>query len=192
MVLSEPLSLLNAARTKTPRAFDSWLAKVREHRYLALVGGTRLSGDAREEASAQAQRIYCALLWLAYQRMARCYAALMLLVSLDADLNEDLKLTAEERWLFRQWHFPQLYLAGLPLDFLGKAQLRWVIPRLHRLWANRVLEAEQYDVLTDLLGIYGALVLNRREADRREKATPRCVSAPTEIEGKSLLSRIRG
>jgi hypothetical protein len=165
-------SLWRAASTRSPKAFDSWLATVREHRYLALIGGTRLKDEAKAEAAAQAQRIYCTSLWTAYERMARCYGALMMLVFLSLCLDDELKLTEEERWLFRQWHFPQLYLAGLPLDFLGKPQLRWVIRTWHRLWGDRVFEPERYDVLTDLLGIYGLMVRTRREADRKQKAAP--------------------
>src|SRR5262249_1741552 len=122
------------ATTRSTQDFDSWLKNLREHQYLSLVGGTKRRGDARESAAIQALRIYCTLLWMAYERMARCYGTLMMLVYLDFCLHSEQEPTPEEKWLFRQWHFPQLYLAGLPLDYLGKPQLRWIIRTLHALW----------------------------------------------------------
>jgi hypothetical protein len=161
-----------AARTRGGRAFDEWLKDVRQHGYLSLVGGTRLTGTAREEAAARARRFYSLLMWMAYERMARCYGALMLRVYDDFCLAGEGERDPEERWLFRQWHLPQLHLAALPLDFLCKPQLRWVILALQRLWWGGVDAPECYDQITDLLGICGALVRERREADRRTKAAP--------------------
>jgi hypothetical protein len=158
-----------ATKDRSPREFDDWLAHVREHGYLALVGGTRLRDEEREEAARQAQRIYGALAWLAYERMARCYGALMLMVFADLCLDGDREPDLEEQWQFRQRHFPQLYLAGLPLDFLAKPQLRWVLQSLTERWRNPRLAPETYDEVTDLLGLYGVLARNRREADRRQK-----------------------
>jgi len=163
--------LRTAAKTRPARDFDRWLADVRTHGYLSLVGGTPLKGENRERASLQATRMYCALTWMAYQWAARCYGALMLRVFLDFCLS-DCRPSEEERWLFRQYHFPQLHLAGLPLDFFGKAQIRWVIRMLKLLWAGPVIEPDRYDFITDLLGVFGGLVRVRREEDRRSKAAP--------------------
>jgi hypothetical protein len=173
-------TLWRAVTTLTPDAFDRWLMNARTHGYLPLVGGTRLKGDQKKVASLQAQRIYCGLTWLAYERMARCYGALMLRVYVDFCLHAEREPTDEERWLFRQRHIPQLYLACLPLDFLGKPQVRWVIRGLTRFWRDLVVEPERYDSFTDLLGLFGLLVRSRREADRRSKeraARGRSVSA---------------
>jgi hypothetical protein len=166
-------ALRKAAQTRTPRAFDDWLGEAREHGYRPLVGGGRLRGHRREEAGLQARRLHGALLWRAYERLARCYGALMLVAYVDLCLSRECPPTPEERWLFRQYHFPQLYLAGLPLDFLETPQLRWVVPTLHELWGGLVVEPECYDVVTDLLGLYGQLAGSRREADRRRKAAAR-------------------
>jgi hypothetical protein len=161
-----------SARTRAGHAFDEWLENVRQHRYISLVGGARLTGTAKEEAAARARRFFSLLMWMAYERMARCYGALMLLAYIDFCLANEGERDPEERWLFRQWHLPQMHLAGLPLDFLGKAQLRWVIRGLQGLWWGGVGTPECYDQITDLLGVYGALVRERREADRRTKAAP--------------------
>jgi hypothetical protein len=161
-----------AARARGGRAFDEWLKDVQQHGHLSLVGGSGLKGTAREEAAARARRLFSLKLWKAYQGMSRCYGALMLLAYVDFCLAGEGERDDEEKWLFRQWHFPQLHLAALPLDFLGRPQLRWVIPTLHRLWWGGVVAPERYDVVTDLLSVYGALVRERREADRRTKAAP--------------------
>jgi hypothetical protein len=161
-----------AARTLGGRAFDEWLKNRQQHGYLSLVGGSGLKGTAREEAAARARRFYSLMMWMAYERMARCYGALMLLAYVDFCLAGEGERDPEEKWLFRQWHLPQLYLAALPLDFLGRSQLRWVILALQRLWWGGVDAPECYDQITDLLGVSGALVRERREADRRTKAAP--------------------
>jgi hypothetical protein len=163
-------TLWKAVKTLKADEFDQWLTNVRAHGFLRLVGGDRLRGDKKKTASLQARRIYCALMWMAYEQMARCYGALMLQVYIDFSLHNEHEPTEEERWLFRQRHFPQLYLAGLPLDFLGKPQIRWIIRGLTSHWRNRVVEPERYDVFTELLGIFGVLAHDRREADRERKA----------------------
>jgi hypothetical protein len=175
-----------SVQARDGRAFDEWLKNVQQHGYLSLVGGSGLKGTAREEAADRARRFYSLLMWMAYERMSRCYGALMLLVYVDFCLAGEGERGPEEKWLFRQWHFPQLHLAALPLDFLGRPQLRWVILALHRLWWGRVVAPERYDVVTDLLGVYGALVRERREADRRRKADP--AHKYTTPEGPQVLS----
>ncbi len=161
-----------ATNTKTPCEFDRWMKNVREHRYLTLVGGSRLKGRAREKAIIRAQRLYCALTWLAYEQMARCYGALMLDIYGHFCLRKDPEPSLEERWLFGQWHLPQLYLAGLPLDFLGRSQIRWVFRKLRKFWYGGVYDPDPYDEVTDLLGLFGTLVQDRREADRAWKKRP--------------------
>jgi hypothetical protein len=161
-----------AARARGGRAFDEWLKNVREHGYLSLVGGSRLTGTAREEAAARARQFFSLMMCMAYERMARCYGALMLLAYVDFCLAGEGERTPEEKWLFRQWHLPQLHLAALPLDFLGRPQLRCVVTTLHRLWWGKVVAPERYDMTTNLLSFYGGLVRERRVADRRTKAAP--------------------
>jgi hypothetical protein len=175
-----------SARARGGRAFDEWLKNVRQHGYLTLVEGSRLTGTAREEAAARGRKFFGLMLWMAHERMARCYAVTMLLAYADYYRAGRGRRTLAERWAFSRWHLPQLHLAGLPLDFLGRPQLRWVIPALHRLWWGRVVAPERYDMITDLLGVYGALVRERREADRRRKADPaRKYTTPA---GPQLLS----
>jgi hypothetical protein len=164
--------LLRQLDTRSPRKFDEWLKNVREHGYLPLVGGTRLAGRERDEAAAQAERMFCVLMWDTYAGMARCYGALMWIVHIHFQIRRDPAPSLEERWLFRQWHFPQVYLAGLPLDFLEKPQLRWVIRPLRKLWDALIVEPDAYDRFTRLLGLYGALVRERRVADRNRKRLP--------------------
>jgi hypothetical protein len=159
-----------SVKARKPADFDRWLKNTREHGHLALLGATRLTGQEREDAQLRAERIACALLWLSYGLMGRCYGALMLGVLVDLCLHADFSPTEEEKWLFRQMHFPQAYLAGLPLDFLGRAQMRWVLRGLHELWAGPTWEPEPYDGITALLGGYGELVRERRGADRGRKA----------------------
>jgi hypothetical protein len=162
----------SAVRAREPADFDRWLKNVREHGHLDLLGARRFKGQEREDALLQAERIACALLWLSYRLMGRCYGALMLGAQVDLCLHADFSPTEEEKWLFRQMHFPQAYLAGLPLDFLGRAPLRWVLRSLHGLWAGPTWEPEPYDGITRLLGGFGDLVRERRGADRERKAEP--------------------
>jgi hypothetical protein len=158
-----------AARGKRPSEFDRWWADAREHRFLPLLGAAT-QDVFRDHAARRAHYLADALSWLSYKLMARCYGMLMLIACLDLRLHADFPTTEVEQWLFRHMHLPQLHLGGLPLDFFGKAQLRWVLPTLHDLWGQGAAEPEAYDVATDLLGHYGDLVRWRRDADRERKA----------------------
>jgi len=150
------------------KAFDQKWKHAREHSFLPFIhGGTRLVGREKEEAALQAQRFACELMWLAYQRMARCWGVLMMLAEIDFGLNNEAVPTAQERWLFRQWHFPQIYLGGLPLGFLGRAQLRWIIRKLHELWGQAITDPARYAEVTDLLWFFGSSVRRRRAADEK-------------------------
>jgi hypothetical protein len=68
-------------------------------------------------------------------------------------------------------HAPQYYLAGLPVAFLGKSQLRFIAERLLlELWAPaKVWQPEAYRPLADMLSCYAFLNVQRRSADRDEE-----------------------
>jgi hypothetical protein len=160
--------LFHAAKRK-PSQFDYWLTNVREHRYLQLIGSSKCRILGRDQAAEQAQQIYCALLWLAHLIMARCYAGLMLNVYFDLCLHAEVKPSPEERWNFWERHLPRPYLGHLPLDFLGRHQLRWIARTLFPLLTTGEQQPAQYRPIPALLGLWGHLVRNRREADRLMK-----------------------
>lgn len=163
--------IFDAAKSSTVRDFDKWLRNQRQHGYVNLLeGSSGRGGGQKEEIRERTTRMFCALLWQSYQEMARCYGALMLVVWLDLCL--EFKLTTVEEILFRQLSFPQLYLGGIPLAFLGRSQLRWIAAPLLNNWRDWSFEPEAYDVLTELLGTYADLVSARRDADRRTKTVP--------------------
>ncbi len=95
--------------------FEKWLRNHRQHgSYVKLLRPEhRVAELERKPGRVRARRMFCAMLWLSYQEMARCYGVLMLVCW--SELSLELKLTREEDALFRQINFPQLYLAGLPL-----------------------------------------------------------------------------
>jgi len=171
------------------KEFDDWLRRVRHEGYLQLVGRRKLQGRQREEAKEKAQRIFCWLLWQSYRMMAKCYGALMALVGLDFALNnKDGEPTEAEQRLFDLEHRQVDFLGGLPIAFLGPAQLRWVVRTLHKLEACLVQgDAARYqatwgareDAFADipmLLGIFGGLSRERRTADRQAKGRQRNAS----------------
>jgi hypothetical protein len=158
-----------ATRKKSPATFDKWLKRAKEHGFLDLINGTDFKGVEREEAKRQAAQMYEILLWTAYMLMARCYGVLMLRVYLDFCLHNNEPPTPEEKVRFRQMHFPQGYLSGLPLAFFGRAQLRWIMGALVPLWNSYAADPEEYDLVTELLGISGLVAQERRTADVREK-----------------------
>jgi hypothetical protein len=162
-------SLLQAAKKFKACQFDRWLRNVREHRFLPLLGADCCRKLGKDEVAEQAQQIYCALLWLSYLGMARCYAALMLHVLVDLCLHSEVQPSEEERWLFLQRHFPRRHLGHLPLDFFGRHQLRWMIRTITPLLNLNVRQKEAYRAIPELLGLFGHMVRNRREADRRVK-----------------------
>ena len=73
-----------------------------------------------------------AMTWCAYRMMGYCYGALMEVVAEDLEQNG---LTELEGLIFRVEHCQIDLLAGLPLDFLGRAQFRWIVDKWHDLLA---------------------------------------------------------
>jgi hypothetical protein len=172
----------------TVTKFDCWLQQIRQKSYLRLVsGGTQLRGDARDKAARRAHAMFCALSWASYLMMAHCYGVLMFLISQDLRSGSE-RCSPLEEWLFRMRHCQVDYLAGLPLAFLNPAQLQWIIRCLFR-QENLLIESlhgedrqeefdaakylGQYREIPELLGVFGHLVRERREADRRTKARAR-------------------
>ena len=156
---------------RTPSQFDQWLLNVREHRFLQLIkGGIRLQSYEREQAETVGRAMFCMLLWDSYQHMARCYGSLMLLIWLHLAMDEEMGTDLIEEEIFKRFHLPQMYLGGLPLDFLTPHQLPWIIGPLQQLWSECRFDAESYDPITKLLAVFGVLVRDRRAADRKAKA----------------------
>jgi hypothetical protein len=177
-ILQAAKTIRTAVLGKRPSELRRWLKNVREHGYLPLIGLAQCRGDSRKLAAARAGRIANVLFWLSYKLMGRCFGALMLKAFSDLCEHATFSTSWEERWLFHQMHFPQLHLACLPLDFLGREQLRWIMPTLHDLWARGITEPEAYDAVADLLGYYGDLVRERRAADRQRKAEALWAASP--------------
>jgi hypothetical protein len=172
-----------AVHSKKPSEFDNWLTNVREHGFLHLLGKTSAKGQDRAEYAARASAAYRYHLWVSYQLMSRSYGALALLMYLHFTTSTEISPSAYERWLFRQTHFPQLYLAGLPLCFFGRPQQRCIVKAIRERWKQPESPVEDYDLVTELLGLFGTLVSERRRADRATYVSKReKLSAFTEDE----------
>ena len=121
-----------------------------------------------------------AMTWCAYRMMGYCYGALMEVVAEDLEQNEP-RLTELEGLIFRVEHCQIDLLAGLPLDFLGRAQFRWIVDKWHDLLLAVVRNyplpggRDASDALlkaTKRLELFAYLLRERRDADRRTKRTP--------------------
>ena len=183
--------------------FDHWLKRVRNEGYLQLVEGRNFRGPVRAQAKEQAQRIFCWLLWHAYRMMAKCYGALMALISADFTFNnKDRQPDKVEQLLFDLEHRQVDFLAGLPLAFLESSQLRWIVRTLHKLeaclvqgdfaryqttWGSR---EDAFADIPALLGIFGGLSRERRAADRRMKDRNRDANdaETVQVSGSDLLT----
>jgi hypothetical protein len=163
--------MTNAMSQRSASDFDQWLRVECQHGFRRLIGHEYDAVDAEWRCYPELtpRTMFRLLLWTSSQMVARCYGALMLVAWLDFANNPQLHPSPAEQVLFRQLHAPQLYLAGLPLAFLGRPQLRWIASPLLDLWNREAFEPNAYDPLTDLLGIYGILAESRRLADRRLK-----------------------
>ena len=163
----------------TPEKLDAWLTRVTNDGYLQLIeGGRKLAEEDREEARELASQMMGAMTWCAYRMMGYCYGALMEIVAEDLEQNG---LTELEGLIFRVEHCQIDLLAGLPLDFLGRAQFRWIVDKWHDLLvavvrnyplpgghdaSDAVLEA------TTRLELFAYLLRQRRDADRLTQRTP--------------------
>ena len=164
----------------TPEKLDAWLKRVKSDGYLQLIEGGRNieDEDDREEARELASQMMGAMTWCAYRMMGYCYGALMEVVAEDLEQNG---LTELEGLIFRVEHCQIDLLAGLPLDFLGRAQLRWIVDKWQDLLLAVVRNYPQpggrdaSDALlkaTMRLELFAYLLRQRRDADRRTKQTP--------------------
>ena len=162
----------------TAEQLDVWLKRTREDGYVRLIrGGRQLPDYDRQVARELVGQMMRTLLWWAYRSMAHCYGVLMSMIAIDL-MEADHRPSLLEGLLFRLEHCQVDFLAGLPLDFLGRAQLRWIV----RVWQKGVLtgltraHVQGQDFSSDtflqiprLLGIYTVLDRGRRDADRRIK-----------------------
>ena len=143
-----------------------------------IEGGRDLEGDDCEEAKELASQMMGAMTWCAYRMMGYCYGVLMEVVAEDLEQNG---LTELEGLIFRVEHCQIDLLAGLPLDFLGRAQFRWIVDKWQDLLLAVVRNYPQpggrdaSDALlkaTTRLELFAYLLRQRRDADRRTKQTP--------------------
>ena len=164
----------------TPEELDVWLKRVRNDGHLQLVEGGRnlAKEDEREEARDMASQMMGAMTWCAYRMMGYCYGVLMEVVAEDLEQNG---LTELEGLIFRVEHCQIDLLAGLPLDFLGRAQFRWIVDKWQDLLLAVVRNYPQpggrdaSDALlkaTKRLELFAFVVRRRRDADRLTKRTP--------------------
>ena len=168
----------------TPEKLDAWLKRVKKDGCLQLIEGGRdiEKEDDREEAREFAAQMMGAMTWCAYRMMGYCYSALMEVVAEDLEQNG---LTELEGVIFRVEHCQIDLLAGLPLDFLGRAQFRWIVDKWHDLLVAVVRnhpEPGGRDASDALLGatkrleLFAYLLRERRDADRRTKrGSPRSI-----------------
>ncbi len=189
----------------TPDEFDRWLTRVREDGYLQLTrGGRSIPQRKREYARDLPAQFMRVLMWLAYRMMSHCYGILMSLIAIDLAETEH-KPSKAERVIFRLEHCQMDFLAGLPLDFLDRAQLRWIIRPWHRLltmlahpefpgmFARGDFSFDSFMHFPRLLGFLAVLVRERREADSRDKDTESAktisLDAPPPLTNKNPRSR---
>lgn len=145
--------------------FDRRLRDAREH---GFVTGRPVTD--REQAAERARGHYRVLLWFAHQGMARCFGGLMGAMHMTLCMRGGLPdFTEEERWLFREMHYPQPYLAGLPLAFFPREPVRWIWAAMRTLWNRLEYDGAAYDACTRLLGLFGLLVSERRREDAAAK-----------------------
>ncbi len=166
----------------TTAKLDAWLKRVRNDGYLQLIeGGRNLeSDDDREAATELASQMMAALTWCACRMMAYCFGALMEVVAEDLEQNGP-RLTALEGLIFRVEHCQIDLLAGLPLDFLERAQYRWIVDKWHDLLLAVVRNyplpgggnaSDAVLTATKRLELFAYLLRQRRDADRLAKRTP--------------------
>ena len=162
----------------TPEKLDAWLKRIRSDGYLQLIEGGRNieDEDDREEARELASQMMSAMTWCANRMMGYCYGALMEVVA--EDLEQNGRLSPLEGLVFRLEHCQNDLLAGLPLDFLGRAQLRWIIDKWRDLLVAVIRNYPQPcgrdasdAVLTATmrLELFAYLLRQRRDADRLTK-----------------------
>jgi hypothetical protein len=161
----------------TPEKFDQWLRRVTEDGYVQLIDqGRQLSQYDRGNARELAGQMMRALMWWAYRAISHCYGVLMSVIAGDL-MEADHQPVPAEGFLFRLEHCQVDFLAGLPLDFLNRAQLRWIVRVWARMWtaaARTLLGGADFHPglvlqIPRLLGIFAVLNRERRDADNRVK-----------------------
>jgi hypothetical protein len=163
--------LLDAFGSKGADEFDKWLRVESGQGFVRLFPAYhKLGAGDKSQAKLLTRRFFRLQMYAAYQTMARCFGALMLVIWCDFHKDPSLSPSTEESQLFRQINRPQFYLGGLPLAFFSPPQLRWFLRPLLDLWGQERFQPEDYDALTKLLGLYGEIARSRREADREIKA----------------------
>jgi hypothetical protein len=165
----------------TPEKLDAWLTRVTNDGYLQLIeGGRKLAEEDREAARELASQMMSAMTWCAYRMMGYCYGALMEVVAEDLEQNGP-RLTELEGLIFRVEHCQIDLLAGLPLDFLGRAQYRWIVDKWHDLLVAVVRNyplpgghdaSDAVLMATKRLELFAYLLRERRDADRLTKRSP--------------------
>jgi hypothetical protein len=160
------------AKRGGPGTFDEWLRVEQQKGFLRLVPGWR--GADRGARRDLALRLYRWRLWRAVTDASRCYGAAMTTAAMNLAEHPEAALTPEEYRLFVGAHCCRAELAGLPLAFLPRGAVQWILaPQLAR-WNDEVgSRVWAGGRLASLLGTFAHTARLRRAADRQMKAEAR-------------------
>lgn len=159
--------LIGAFESKPRAAFRGWLTEERKRGFVRISPKERAGKPLRtDEHRDLGTRSFKHLLWLSTQAMSRATGALTAVAFADFCESQLILPDAREQILFAKMHMPQYALAGLPLTFFGRPQLRWVLEPLLEVWAETNPDPTHELAVAKLLGSYGALTGTRRGLDR--------------------------
>ncbi|MBA4190655.1 MAG: hypothetical protein C0467_21935 [Planctomycetaceae bacterium] len=151
--------LVRAFLDKKGDVFQRWLRTEREKGFARLLSAESPRDDMG--------RYFRHLIWVSQVQMARVYGAVMASAWAALAADERVGLNPVESQLFRTMHLPQVALAGLPVAFVRRPLLRWVMrPLLEYFWTGRAAPPGDALSLTTLLARYGRLNEDRRRVDR--------------------------
>lgn len=159
--------LVSAFLAKKGDDFQRWLRVEREKGFVRLFSDEKPRGDLG--------RYFRHLIWVSQIQMARACGAVMASAWAALAADERIALDPVESQLFRTMHLPHVALAGLPVAFVRRPLLRWVMrPLLEHFWTGRAATPGDALSLVTLLARYGRLNDDRRRVDR-ERHDPAAV-----------------
>lgn len=153
-----------------PGQFGTWVRTEREKGFTRLLPGWKNFGpEERQAAGEKGKRFYRRVLWTAHESMSRCYGAVALWMWMAfCEAKTVINAAPEEERAFRWYQSPLVCTAGMPLWFFGPNVLRWVLePFIERVWGLR--PDQDFDSLTQLIGLYGRAASDRRSIDANKK-----------------------